>query len=233
MSSREDIQKGLLVYTCKGGWIDKNHALKTTTRPFIGADNLWKQIINETGSKSKAPGTNGFKVTYIQDATSLHLGITKHYCVKSGLPLNIKESVALAIFQEVSMLFEDFQGWGEYFGKDSSFSVEDLVSNLVGFYTVVRPGTDYVALCEPVSKEASLKIWDTFGSVGSHKNKKFEPVYFDCSECTAKGPFPKELQQIVPAIKTDSIDKPYQYFRDWTASDFGPITPPREFGPKY
>ncbi len=233
MSTREDVDKGLLVYTCRGGWIDKNHALKTTTRPFVGADNLWKQIKDETGDKAKAPGENGFKVTYIQDATRLRIGVTKHYCVKYGLPLAAKESVALAIFQEVSMEFEAMQGWGALIGSDSSFSVEDLVSNMIGFYNVVRPGPDYVALCQPVSKEASLKIWDTKGAVGSHKNKKFEPVFFDCDECTAKGPFPIELQKIIPAIKTNSIAGASQFFRDWKPTDYGTITTPIERGPKW
>lgn len=232
MSSREDVEKGLLVYTCKGGWIDKNHALKTTTRAFVGADNLWKQILNETGPKSKSSTENGYQVTYIQDATRFHVGVTKRYCVKYGLPLSAKESVALAIFQEVSLEFENMQGWAKW--SDSSFSVEDLVSNMIGFYKAVRPGPDYVALCQPVSIEASLKIWDTQGAVGSHKNKKFEPVYFDCDECTAKGPYPIELQKIIPAIKTNSIVAAHQFFRDWIPSDYGPITlPPIERGPKW
>ena len=234
MSTREDVVKGLLVYSCKGGWIDKNHALKTTTRAFVGADNLWKQILNETGDKSKAPGVNGFKVTYIQDATKMRIGVTKNYCVKSGLPLNIRESVALAIFQEVSMEFESLQGWGALI-SDSSFSVEDLVSNMIGFYKVVRPGPDYVALCQPVSIAASLKIWDTKGAVGTHKNKKFEPVFFDCDECTAKGPYPIELQKITPATKTAtaSLSGATDYFRDWQPADYGGALTPPERGPKW
>ena len=229
MSTREDVEKGLLVYSCRGGWIDKNHALKTTTRQFVGANNLWKQIVDETGTKSQFPGENGFKVTYIQDATQFHVGVTKSYCVKYGLSSSIKESVALAIFQEVSMEFESMQGWAVW--SDSSFSVEDLVSNMIGFYRAVRPGPDYVALCQPVSKEASLKIWDTKGAVGSHKNKKFEPVFFDCDECTAKGPFPIELQKITPATKTGSIKGANEYFRDWLDLDnyYGGIPPIRHY----
>lgn len=231
MSTREDVEKGLLVYSCRGGWIDKNHALKTTSRAFVGADNLWKQILNETGRKSKFPGVDGFQVTYIQDATRMRVGVTKNYCIRTGLSLAIKESVALAIFQEVSMKFEAMQGLA--FWSDSSFSVEDLVSNMIGFYKAVRPGPDYVALCQPVSIEASLKIWDTKGAVGSHKNKKFEPVYFDCDECTAKGPYPIELQKITPATKTGSIKTPNEYFRDWLQIDDWIDGMPPMRGPKW
>ncbi len=232
MSSREDVEKGLLVYTCRGGWIDKNHALKTTTRPFVGANNLWSQIVNETGRASRFPGLpDNFKVTYTQDATRMRVGVTKSYCVKKGLSLAIKESVALAIFQEVSMEFEAMQGLA--FWSDSSFSVEDLVSNMISFYNAVRPGPDYLALCQPVSKEASLKIWDTKGAVGSHKNKKFEPVYFDCDECLAKGPYPIELQKIVPARKTGSINGANEYFRDWLQMDDWVDGIPPMRGPKW
>lgn len=217
MSTREDVEKGILVYTCRGGWIDKNHALKTTTRPFVGAKSLWNQILNETGRRSRFPDVDGFKVTYTQDATRFHFGVTNSYCVRTGLPLAAKESVALAIFQEVSLAFESKQGWALW--SDSSFSVEDLVSNMISFYNAVRPGPDYLALCQPVSKEASLKIWDTKGAVGSHKNKKFEPVFFDCEECTAKGPYPIELQKITPAKKTGSVKAADEYFRDWLDLD--------------
>jgi len=83
MSTREDVVNGLLVYTCKAGWIDKNHALKTTSRPNVGADNLWRQVNSESGPRSRFPGVNGYKVTYTQDATRFRIGVTKKLFNKS------------------------------------------------------------------------------------------------------------------------------------------------------
>lgn len=222
MSSREDIGKGRLVYTCNCGWVDKNHMEDPSTRPFVGVKNLWKQILTETGRNTYFPSNeNGFKVTYRQDVKRLgvYIGVTKSYLVKRGIPHNIKESVALTILREVSLEFESFQGWAGPF-SDSSFSVEDLISNLIGFYYVVRPNIDYMKLCKPASKDASYKVWDIYGAVGSHKNKVFHPTYFNCDECdSSKRYFPSELNKIHPVTKSSSILKPNEYFRDWFESD--------------
>lgn len=217
MSKREDIPDRL-IYTCNCGWVDKGHANPTkSSRPFVGAVSLWEQVSGETGQASKTPKENGFLVTYKQDAGRrvfgqlITSGITKEYMVKRGLTLEQKKSVALAIFMEVSYEFEDYQGW---FPSDSSFSVEDLVSDLLGFYKAVDPATDYLALCNPVSAEASREVWDKWGPVGSHKNKTWMPKFFQCSDCATPAQFPKELQTITPAKKGT-------WHRDWTVMDRG------------
>ncbi|MCC6394609.1 MAG: hypothetical protein IT167_28695 [Bryobacterales bacterium] len=212
MSSRNDIDKRL-VYTCNCGWIDKGHASgKSPGRPYIGAEYLWDQILHERGMKSEQGG--GFKLSYAQDMKKL--GMTdsyfRSYYVKYGLTVQQKESIALAVFMEVSIGFESLQdSWPYSWFTDSGFSVEDLVSDLFGFYAVVRPKIDYMSLCKPVSKDASLKVWDTYGSVGSKKNNTFRPVFYPCEECKKAGitpSFPAELMAIKPATKgTD--------FRDW------------------
>ena len=74
MSTRDDVKSGLLVYTCNCGWVDKNHALKTSTRPFVGAKNLWDQVKGETGVNSKNVGEKWFKVSYRQDMGATFLG---------------------------------------------------------------------------------------------------------------------------------------------------------------
>ena len=99
--------------------------------------------------------------------------------------------------------------WVSSRSRDSSFSEEDLVSDLIGFYVAVRPGIDVLALCNPVSKDASLKVWDTYGSVGSNKNHTFTPRFHPCDECRGPTRFPAAFQQIVPAPKGP-------LFRDWT-----------------
>ncbi|HUQ93908.1 MAG TPA: hypothetical protein VM120_19675 [Bryobacteraceae bacterium] len=213
MSSRNDIDQRL-VYTCNCGWVDKGHASgKSPARPHIGAQSLWEQILNEKGTKSETGG--GFKVTYGQDGRKsfVIIGFTRSYFVKNGLNREDKESVALSIFMEISVGFENMQdSWPLSWFTDSGFSVEDLVSDLIGFYSVVRPAADYFALCVPVSKTESLRIWDTFGGVGNQKNNTFRPVFFNCEECRKRRiapTFPKELTAIKPAAKGTQ-------FRDWT-----------------
>lgn len=209
------IEKDDYAYTCNCGWIDKSH-FKTTTirdRIDIGATNLWKQIKNEIGVKSV--WKNGFKVIYSQDIVKLgiSIGVTKEYFIKSGLPVNIKERVAMTIFQEVSMEFEQLQSLHPTSG--SSFDPSDLVSDLLGFYSVLRPKLTQKFilenLCKEMSKDKSVSIYKKYPgtfTISKYKNKKFTPRFFENEYC--KNPvFPKEFQEITLYAKDD------ENFRDW------------------
>jgi len=216
LSGKKDIDTGRLVYTCNCGWIDTGHANPgKSRRPYIGAVALWEQIEKENGRRSK--DANGFLVQYRQDMRTLIFGVGEDgmYFVQYGLTRAQKESVALAIFIEISLRFENMQASFPYnLGTDSGFSQEDLVSNLVGFYLAIRPGKDYMQLCKPVSIEESHKIWERYGSVGSHKNRSFTPVLHPCDACKKKPAFPQELQAIHPAVKG-------RFYRNWEPKDFG------------
>ncbi|MCS7026604.1 MAG: hypothetical protein NZV14_17545 [Bryobacteraceae bacterium] len=225
MSSRADIDAGRLIYTCHCGWIDKGHANpRRTSRPHVGALALWDQFLKESGERSEFD--DGFQVIYTQDMGKFGftLGVTRSYFVRRGLSIPERESIALAIFMEVSGAFEDLQGQfpsivpGLGRVADSSYSQEDLISNLLGFYKAVRPGTDYLQLCAPVSVEASKKVWDQYGSVGSIKNKNFfKPITHPCEECKGRSIFPPQLQVIQPAQK-EPLKKGAK-FRDWSWRD--------------
>jgi hypothetical protein len=220
VSTRDQVASGWVVYTCNCGWYDKGHADPTSRGPEIGAQSLREQLVNETGQSSKKTGESGFQVTFTHDLTKYGQRwdeVTRSYFVKRGLSTTQKESVALAIFMEVEVGFEEMQGRSPlvqvpHFGeqlKDSSFSEEDLVSDLIGFYKAFRPGIDPLTLCKPVSIAASLAVWDTYGPVGSHKNKTFTPMFHPCDECRGAARFPAAFQQIAPAEKGI-------LFRDWT-----------------
>ena len=212
------IREGRIYYTCNGGWIDDTHAFTDTKRTeyYIGAKNLWKQILEENGIKSN--WENGFKVTYRQDASVsgiTNLGVTKEYFVKYGLTLKEKESVALAIFQEVSIEFEDFQKFGAVIGKGaSSFEPADLISNLISFYRVVKPELTkekILELSKKLSAEESEKIYLRYPGTFTdkkYKNKVFSPKYFPNEFCKETPVFPEELQTIIPAKKDE-------LFREW------------------
>ena len=170
-----------------------------------------------------ADGSTGFHVVSAQQmGKRLGLGVSvrgnfqREYLVRHGLGEFQKRSVALAIFMEVSLGFERMQGkfpFGMVSG-DSSFSLEDLVSNLIGFYIAIGLVTKSQVLdsARPVSKSAALQIWDRDGSVGSRKNWEFTPQLStntshddgrSCrDECFGQPrSFPAFLSSITPATK--------------------------------
>lgn len=211
------VKRGL-VYTCNGGWIDFGHLNPSSSRPTIGAENLWKQIKNEgpiltrsecqnqgnigyvqlrqalAGCKNRPEfrfkgGKTGYRVTYRQDhgnrtlKQKLYPSVERSYVVKHELTLPQKKSVALAIFQDVSMKFESKQRFYGGFDMltDSGFSQEDLVSNLIGFYIGLGLVTQSEAIrkLHPVSRDTSERLWRANGSVGSHENHTFDPQLID------------------------------------------------------
>ncbi|PIE47958.1 MAG: hypothetical protein CSA40_01890 [Flavobacteriales bacterium] len=220
------IRNGRIIYTCNSGWIDKTHAFTDTKRPepYIGVKNLWSQILNETGTKSNSPNEEGFKVIYKQDSTviqntpiinkPLRAGKTKEYFVKTGLTLEEKKQVALAIFKEVSIEFEGFQSLGFIIGKGhSSFEPADLISNLISFYRIVNPELNeekILKLSKELTIEESIEVYRKYPGTFTeekYKNRKFHPKYFPNKHCN-NPKFPKELQTI------KDIKKGIK-FRDW------------------
>ena len=195
--SQSTMRKYGLIYTKKCGWVDLGHANPE------GATKLWNDIKSEKGVST----TDGyFKVSYSQKMGNKHIkvGIQKKYDIKKGLSLKDKKSVALAIFLDVSKNFEAMQGnWIFKHFTNSSFSAEDLVSNLIGFYRAVEPGKQYIQLCEPVSKDIAVGIWDKFGAVGTNKNIRSIPFIYPLPGQTNAGPMsamlPQYLNTITPA----------------------------------
>jgi len=176
-----------------------------STRPHVGAKNLWKQLNDNEPSAMMSrtclatnglmgayaytieqqatfpDGSKGYKVTYKQDMGNKYFktGVSRSYLVRYHLTNEQKKSVALAIFMEVSRLFESHQDsfpWTVI--TNSGYSAEDLVSNLLGFYIAIGEYSKekVLKMCHPVSKDTSLKIWDRDGSVENIKNKKFNPA---------------------------------------------------------
>lgn len=214
MSTKDDIDlyfdkkrnpngdKGL-VYTCNCGWIDVGHARPTAARE------LWHQLINEN-DRFTQNAIEGFKVTAFENGRKFGMTIQEQrqdFLVSLGLSEAQKQRVALSIFQEVSLNFETLQNTGivggfvEWWSK-SSFSEEDLVSNLVGFYRAVKGETyDWRNWCKPVSKDASIAVWDKYGPTGNTKNKFFTPNFHSCDECTATPTFPYVYNEIVGMAK--------------------------------
>ena len=112
------------------------------------------------------------------------------------------EGVALWIFQNLSMLFEREQAWTERIGR-SSFSEEDLPSNLIGFYMAVmgvKPG-DVRATVEPI-----CDVWDPerskelFEFYRFKENRTFRPPFSHWP-----GTWPAQFEKIFPQSPAEGM----------------------------
>lgn len=177
MSKREDIiepemagraRRGL-VYSEILGWIDLGHA---QGRDII---NLLEEM--RRGEISTDPY---YDLVYAQsmNMSGFCVGNSIRWKVKKGRSLHERHSIALAMMMQISLQFEGLQVSAPYnWFTDSGFSAEDLVSNLLGFYRVVRP-MNYFPHLKLISKAKALERWDYYGAVGVYKNKLFRPLLF-------------------------------------------------------
>ena len=172
------------------------------------------QRIKDIDKKLKEWNEKAYVVLYSQTMSKKIVGKIKAtagaarcFVIKQELSLLQQKSVALSIYMMVSHSFESMQaGFPFSWVTDSGYSVEDLMSNLLGFYRAVNPG-DYIKQCEPVTAEEAFYVWDTYGAVGSIKNMKFQPYLFKTSpnDPTPVGlaPLPVFLNTIPPAREWD------------------------------
>lgn len=196
-----------LSYTTRCGFVDWGHALPGS------AESLINQLKSEMG---RSPGMSqmditlsgrpAFVVDYGQSMGSgaVEMSLIRHWVVRRNLSDTQRERVALGIFMSASHDFEIMQGSFPFSLKtaDSSYSAEDLVSNLIGFYTALRSKEqkDLRALCGEVSVEESLRIWDTYvpKGLGAIKNKTTKPVQFPTEEGNGDISFPPFLETVSP-----------------------------------
>jgi hypothetical protein len=204
MSKREDIidakqaagRKYGLIYTRKCGWVDLGHANPQ------GALELWLKV--QAGNDS-AGSHHELAYSQMMGKPWFKVGVIHRYRVKSGLCESDLKTVALSIFMAVSLDFEGMQGNFVFRNlTDSSFSAEDLVSNLIGFYRAVEADKDYITLCEPVSKQEALYVWDKFGEVGQNKNRTFGPYLYPTSPTSRGGPMCVPLPDFLSTITSAS-----------------------------
>lgn len=215
-------------YSCRCGWIDWSHAT-WDRRDMVS---LWAQLPH-----ARKPG----------DADERHYEhfrnpVTK--AVEQGLRVSVRheaykvtsswlvpersfglyEELALAMYQSMCEFDEEGQPWF----ASSSFSYEDLISNLLSFYQHIYglargdphdpdgPGPKWIReVCVAVDKAESKRVWNNMHS-GANVHKTMErntnrnwqkPVLFNhlCEECKKKGYekntglFPEKFQRIQPA----------------------------------
>lgn len=129
-----------LIYTEELGWIDLGHAQGNDAR------RLKKKLEQEQwATYSKEFNDWYFPVNYYQEMgkgktlfginLAFHTGVHTQVMVRACLSPALKARVALTIMYGTAKRFEAWQNSVLFnWYTDSGFSVEDLVSNLVGFY---------------------------------------------------------------------------------------------------
>lgn len=172
MSKRFDITDGTfattkkngLIYTEELGWIDLGHAQGDEAR-FLKKkleQEQWAKYYNEFNDwyfpvnyyQEMGKGKNLFGVNF-----TFHTGVHTQVMVRACLSPVLKARVALTIMYGTAKRFEAWQNsilFNWY--TDSGFSVEDLVSDLVGFYRVFGTGPDPLWRAKPVSYETAIQI---------------------------------------------------------------------------
>lgn len=169
--SAVSVAKYGLVYSEILGWIDLGHAAGTDIQ------NILKQM--EQGEKRQ---DSHYEIVYSQSMYKfghrMGMGVHARWKVMKGRNLESRYSIALAMMMRTALRFENLQASTPFsWTTDSGFSAEDLVSDLLGFYRVVRPMNYFPHLCL-ISKQEALKRWDHYGSIGNYKNKLFRPMLF-------------------------------------------------------
>ena len=198
-----------LSYSCRCGWIDWGHANPKS------AKSLWASVQNEGKAKRSRLG-GGFKLRYGQSGFLGVASFHNEYYVKTGLSEAEQKSVALAVFKEVSTGFEGSQ----FSIGGSNFSVEDLVSNLIGFYRAVEGYSvdDIKQWCVVLDEDDSKAVWkQLYGKarILPEKNDKWKPVLHEKINCCKVSPrfpgyeFPEQFKKINEAKKGGGL------FREW------------------
>lgn len=197
-------------YTRRCGWVDWGHALPNAAKRLI------RQMRQQADPRLPLPperlqldGQRAFAVRYglTSGALGYEMKREQDYVVRRDMPEADRWSAALGIFMAASVGLERFQGsFPLGLISSSSFSGEDLVSNLIGFYAAARgmPLVQMRVICGEVSVDESYRIWDTYlqGGLGGLKNRTFRPRLFPTKE-GVKSPsdltFPHELMTVRPS----------------------------------
>lgn len=216
MSDREDIEPNengwrRVSYTCRCGWVDWGHALP-------GAAAALKRMTDTETSDwprlSDVPVDFQGHPAYILDfglrmgAGPIGVSPRNHWVVRKGLDQLQKQRVALGIYMAASHEFERLQGSFPFslVTGGSSYSAEDLVSNLIGFARAYN-GYDHVrmrAICGEVSVAESYRIWDEHlpDGLSGLKNETTNPFYFPSSECEV-GPGGARLPHLLSRFRAE------------------------------
>jgi RHS repeat-associated protein len=120
-----EIREGRHVYSCNCGWIDFDHADPRKS------EQIFLMLNARPSAPRNMPVTDGVYVITLY-MSLLGLQPSVNAVTKTGLGQDLKNAVALGIFMDLEQYIERLQSL--YPPSRSSFSEEDLASDLIGFY---------------------------------------------------------------------------------------------------
>jgi hypothetical protein len=185
---RDEIDRAY-TFSTNCGWIDWTHADNSLATNLIGR-------VQQASDELKSAGTSATRSTgelTSPTMTSGFHGIVVHSAsvrVRLLRPLSAAEvlSVSLSIFKKLSVAFEAQQEMTDLI-RQSSFSQEDLPSNLIGFYMAAKgyQRGQIEQYCGALDMAASLQEFDN--NHDFKKNRSFSPI-------GSTKPWPTELSDI-------------------------------------
>ena len=185
------VQDGRYTFTRNCGWIDWSHA-----GPGIGSDLIAR--VRAASDAIRSAGTSATPQTGQFTSTAMSSRVPHVGTVLSSAAIDVRLlralssdevlAAALSIFKKLSIVFETQQQWTQLIGR-SSFSQEDLPSNLVGFYRGARgfSQADINGFCGSFDVAGSLAEYERDHDFEA--NRTFSPI-------GATGPWPAELSTI-------------------------------------
>lgn len=163
------------------GWIDWGHSNPGLAKKLIAnvqqaSDNL------RSGALSTTPTMAAKKFGVVFSSTSMEVTLARPLAPEEVL------AVSLSMFQNLSVIFEIQQEWTDLL-SGSSFSQEDLPSNMISFYRAAKDFStdDIKKFCDAQGVDVSLKEYERDSDFP--KNRTFMPVGIS-------GRWPAELSTI-------------------------------------
>jgi hypothetical protein len=201
-----NIKKWRLEYTEKWWWIDWWHATPWWAR----------HLRNRVNDPKAIPGSDHYGLVYYgqyQRKRKFKDGVEKEYIVRKNMTQEEKESVALAIFLEVSREFEEHQQITDFI-TGSSYDAADMFSNVVWYYRAVRGySEDEVRwYLNPLWADSSLVLYKK-NKIGKNQNIGVVITQWEEWLLTEKYPYP--FNQIRTVRKWKFYGNTWILFRDF------------------
>ncbi len=214
LTSRGHIEDKIIYYTWYFGWVDTYHAVDNY--PSLGS--AWTKLQKASSAQDVqftlemdqgSPGGLGYKQSRVS------------FSVTAAESMQGRKRQLLHAWQSLCVDFETYQGegpqgsqtftslFGALKGEEekiaSSFSTEDLFSDLLAFYATVE-GTTIENLVQeyggPIDKgerkEFSLYVWDHLLKPRKEGQRDWAPVYLDSQTLPTPDDLLEEMLQSVP-----------------------------------
>jgi hypothetical protein len=181
---------GRLGYFYNAGWVDFDHTDPTFAKEIlklIEKEENRMLSLNSPREYGPRPGTFIIQIrapAYGWKERLLYPCGTYRIDVGVGKDPKRREAVALAIFMHYSRLYEEWQGeFPLNLLTNSSFSQEDLVSNLLSFYRALNDWDEAQfkkILGEKLPDDEALRLLRSFGGdLGLSMNKNYYFIPYD------------------------------------------------------